>query len=305
MAISFAARITPPLQIPHVRSHTAASSRSPRSLSPALYTSRSSGHVSVPLYSPHSVCVPTGTPTLLAGRRQPGDVHKVPSLTSLSGMSKMRRMPIRMDSTASTASTEASPYGRALSRDSYTERLDEELRVLCESIDQDKDGRISKWELFRAVQKSEEIARTLLPGRDPSIVMKCPDTFDEVDRLYHKISGGQERISYATFALYWQQAQAPKDNGPRDLQDVFNMIDAGHTGEISKLAMLHAVETSPLVARRLFPGWQLVVWGTWLAMRVLTCFACSVPLRAKALQDSVRIGLCRRMHRLAVGMDLF
>jgi len=254
MAISFAARITPPLQIPHVRSHNAASSRSPRSLSPALYTSRSSGHVSVPLYSPHSVCVPTGTPTLLAGRRQPGDVHKVPSLTSLSGMSKMRRMPIRMDSTASTASTEASPYGRALSRDSYTERLDEELRILCESIDQDKDGRISKWELFRAVQKSEEIARTLLPGRDPSIVMKCPDTFDEVDRLYHKISGGQERISYATFALYWQQAQAPKDNGHRDLQDVFNMIDAGHTGEISKLAMLHAVETSPLVARRLFPG---------------------------------------------------
>ena len=48
------------------------------------------------------------------------------------------------------------------------------------------------------------------------------------------------------------------------------ILEAQATGEISKLAMLHAVETSPLVARRLFPGWQLVVWGTWLAMRVLT-----------------------------------
>ncbi|CAJ1405965.1 unnamed protein product [Effrenium voratum] len=185
------------------------------------------------------------------------------------GPIKVNRAPVRnlsISSTASTVSTAQGSYQRVSSRERESRRkepeifqqelesMDEELRALCESIDSDKDGVISRWDFFSAVQDNESVATTLLPGRDGSQVMKSSDTFDEADRVYRHMAGNKGRLTYTDFALQWMAAKAPKEKLPSDLYDIFNIIDVGGVGEVSRLALLSAVEASALVAIRLLPG---------------------------------------------------
>ncbi|CAK9006280.1 unnamed protein product [Durusdinium trenchii] len=168
-------------------------------------------------------------------------------------------------STTSTVSTQNSSLDRAPSREprpmtqkerleKELESLDEEMRELCQGMDSDKDGFISRWDFFKAVQKNELVAKTLLPGRDAQMAMKCADTFDEVERIFRHMAGSKGRITYTDLAMYWQAAQVPKEKLASDLHDIFKIIDVDGCGEISRLALLNAVEASPLVAVRLLPG---------------------------------------------------
>eukprot|EP00913_Durusdinium_trenchii_P001134 g1042.t1 len=170
-------------------------------------------------------------------------------------------------STTSTVSTQNSSLDRAPSRSECPQIIeregdDQDIQYLFggqlisaedqlgdQSVSKDKDGFISRWDFFKAVQKNELVAKTLLPGRDAQMAMKCADTFDEVERIFRHMAGSKGRITYTDLAMYWQAAQLASD-----LHDIFKIIDVDGCGEISRLALLNAVEASPLVAVRLLPG---------------------------------------------------
>lgn len=273
----------PPLHhLRHVPSHLALSGLSPRSVvltpkSPATPTTPSTSsslggtgihgfqHVPTRYSFGQSLAVPVAWSSPRTPRQS------APARQSFTVPVKVRAA-VRNLSTASTSSTVSAPNSsqeRAPSREPHNkdkdkdhkekferemECLDEGLRALFSEMDSDKDGFISRWDFFAAVQKNEEVAKTILPKRDASLTMKCPDTFDEVERIFEHMAGSKGRISYTDFAIYWQSAKAPKEKLASDLHDTFKIIDVGGNGEISRLALLSAVETSPLVAVRLLPG---------------------------------------------------
>eukprot|EP00434_Breviolum_minutum_P024886 symbB.v1.2.021979.t1/scaffold1899.1/size238565/15 len=265
----------PPLHhLRHVPSHLALSGLSPRQVmtpkGPATPTSPGiHGFQQIP--TRYSFGQSLAVPVAWSSPRTPR--HTAPARQSFTVPVKVRAA-VRNLSTSSTTSTVSTPNSlqeRAPSREPrYKEKerekmekmekeesvvIDDEMRALCRAIDSDKDGYISRWDFFSAVQSKEEVAKTLLPKRDASLTMKCPDTFDEVERIFRHMAGSKGRIAYSEFAMYWQSmVQAPKERLASDLQDIFKIIDVGGTGEISRLALLSAVENSPLVAVRLLPG---------------------------------------------------
>jgi len=130
--------------------------------------------------------------------------------------------------------------------------LSEEMRSLCERLDRDRNGRISRWELLQAVQSQVDVALVLV-GHDGSNVMSCEDAFDEADCVFSRILGSKESVSYAEFVSFWQRAQV-QDAQSDDVSRIFKLIDEDGKGTVSKLALLLAVERSADVAAFVLPG---------------------------------------------------
>eukprot|EP00440_Ansanella_granifera_P009312 gb/GFBE01010092.1/.p1 GENE.gb/GFBE01010092.1/~~gb/GFBE01010092.1/.p1 ORF type:complete len:802 (+),score=165.55 gb/GFBE01010092.1/:1-2406(+) len=132
--------------------------------------------------------------------------------------------------------------------------LDAEVRSICERIDTDGNGFISKLELIAAVQNDPVVASYVLPGKDSSRLMSCEETFDEVDAIFDQISGGKQRIKYADFASHFRKAAAEQTSNANEMRIIYDLIDADGNGSISKLELVAAVQAKTDVAAFLLPG---------------------------------------------------
>lgn len=132
--------------------------------------------------------------------------------------------------------------------------LDADVQDVCERIDTDGNGYISKLELIAAVQRDEVVADFVLPGKDHSQLMSNEETFDEVDALFDQISGGKQRIKYIDFAKHFKKASSEKTSNACEMRAIYDLIDADGSGNVSKLELLAAVQASPAVAAFILPG---------------------------------------------------
>lgn len=142
----------------------------------------------------------------------------------------------------------------SLSSLAKVDELDAEVRDVCERIDTDGNGFISKLELIAAVQRDAVVAAYVLPGKDSSRLMSCEETFDEVDAIFDEIACGKQRVKYAAFAAHFRKAASQKTANSCEMRAMYSLIDADGSGSISKLEMVAAVQAKPEVAAFILGG---------------------------------------------------
>jgi len=133
---------------------------------------------------------------------------------------------------------------------SGVEELDADIRAICERIDTDGNGCISKLELIAAVQREPTVASFILPDQESR---SDEETFDAVDAIFDQIAGGKQRIKYTELAAHFKKAGSDKTDNTKELRKLYDLIDADKSGSISKLEIIAAVQANKEVANFLLP----------------------------------------------------
>jgi len=131
---------------------------------------------------------------------------------------------------------------------------DARMLAICERIDADKNGSISKLELIAAVHRDTEVADLILPGRDSSLLMRDEQSFDDVDAIFDAIAGGKQRIRYDDFVMHFRGGPTQHISNAGELRSLYDLIDADGNGCISKLELVAAVQHQAAVAALVLPG---------------------------------------------------
>eukprot|EP00933_Yihiella_yeosuensis_P030447 TRINITY_DN24093_c0_g1_i1.p1 TRINITY_DN24093_c0_g1~~TRINITY_DN24093_c0_g1_i1.p1 ORF type:complete len:831 (+),score=183.30 TRINITY_DN24093_c0_g1_i1:104-2596(+) len=179
--------------------------------------------------------------------RQP--MTKVPS----DGGPPMGKVPSNRSDNGNGSSPDFGTQIRG-SKDRSAAGLDDNVRDICERIDTDGNGYISKLEMIAAVQHDKVVASFVLPGKDSSQLMSEEDTFDEVDAIFDKIACGKQRIKYGDFAAHFKKKASEKTSNACEMRAIYSLIDADGNGSISKLELVGAVQANPAVAAFILPG---------------------------------------------------
>jgi len=134
------------------------------------------------------------------------------------------------------------------------EEMDAEVREICQRIDTDHNGCISKLELIAAVQRDATVAAFVLPDQDAEH-RSDEETFDAVDAIFDQIAAGKQRIKYTDLAAHFQkEASTNKMDNTDELRKFYDLIDADKSGSISKLEIIAAVQANKEVADFLLPN---------------------------------------------------
>ncbi|CAK0838675.1 unnamed protein product [Prorocentrum cordatum] len=86
-------------------------------------------------------------------------------------------------------------------------------------MDGDGNNAVSKWEIFKAVEKHRELAEFFLPGLDCSRVMQDESTFDAVNCVFQSIAGGKKRFAYSDFEWHYRVTETRDTRTQRALAD--------------------------------------------------------------------------------------
>jgi len=135
----------------------------------------------------------------------------------------------------------------------YNDNMDMYEEVF-RTIDADRNGSISKLELFEAAQRHQRVSSLILPGLDCRSLMTDEKSFDAADALFDSIAGGKQRIKIREFVAHFRRAKAPPSGDTDEIRSVYRLIDADGNGSISKLELVAAVMRNPRVSELLLPG---------------------------------------------------
>lgn len=139
--------------------------------------------------------------------------------------------------------------------------LDTDVVAMCERIDTDGNGFISKLELIAAVQNDPVVAAYVLPAGD-SRLSSCEETFDQVDALFDKMAGGKQRMKYVEFAAHFRKMASEKTANAYEMRAIYDLIDADGNGAVSKFELVAAVQSRKEVADFVLP---------WASSNVMNC----------------------------------
>ncbi|CAJ1386163.1 unnamed protein product [Effrenium voratum] len=161
--------------------------------------------------------------------------------------------PVTKSYTASSWDGSELGFGKSKSFD----ELSAEVREICERIDTDRNGSISKLELVAAVQKDPKVAAFVLPDQKKICGGLCgggdEDLFDAVMEIFDVISGGKQRIKYADLAAHHKKAKNQPPEEKSEMSRIYEIIDADKSGSISKFEIIEAVKVKAEVAKFLLP----------------------------------------------------
>jgi len=154
-----------------------------------------------------------------------------------------------------TASPAPGTRSRAARRSTIRRASDlGELKSLYEKFDRDRSGSISLLEFAHTLKQDSKMANIIVPGLEIHQVMYNYETFDAVSAAFNEISGGKARISFAHFTEHFRQGVPKSPYADAELRVMFDSIDAGGQGVVSKLQLLSSVQHNPEVSDFVLPG---------------------------------------------------
>eukprot|EP00928_Gymnodinium_smaydae_P081969 TRINITY_DN6539_c0_g1_i4.p1 TRINITY_DN6539_c0_g1~~TRINITY_DN6539_c0_g1_i4.p1 ORF type:complete len:854 (-),score=130.85 TRINITY_DN6539_c0_g1_i4:147-2573(-) len=129
-----------------------------------------------------------------------------------------------------------------------------ELENIFKMIDTNGNGEVSRLEFFVALQRESSVLNFVLPeGRDKDI-FGDEDLYDLADDIFDNIAPGKSHIKPDDFFRYFLLHSTSHASNEAEMRFVYDLIDMDHTGVVSKLKLLAALQSIPDVGRYVLPG---------------------------------------------------
>lgn len=155
---------------------------------------------------------------------------------------------------AGGAGTPSLPPAALAKQDTQDHQERTRLHEIFSKIDRNGNGKATKLELISACAKHTEVIEMLLPGVDGETLLSDETSFDELNNIFEVLSKGRHVFGFDDLEKHVLRAKAAKTPKTNKMRAMFDLIDVDGNGWVSKLELVAAIQSNPVVDEFMMPG---------------------------------------------------